>query len=400
MKTSETKYAKSGDVNLAYQIIGEKGEYLILISGWVTNVEEAWNIPQLSAWLRYLASFSKLILFDKRGTGLSDNVNKNHLPDIKQRAEDLKIIMKSNGIENANLIGLSEGGPLAIYLAAYYPEMVNKLILIGSFAKWIKTKDYPFGMTRTKHERIKEHIFEHWGEPVGLNLMAPSVQGNKIAQDQWARFLRRSASPGTAKVFYEMNIEIDIRDCLKNVIAPTLIMHRIDDALIEYGHSKYLHDKIDNSQLIASEGKDHLPWFSIKRNEIIAIQTFLKDGNAIDNLKLEFLTIEDIFTLYAIKDYIQNNIQKDLNIKDLSKYFGINDYKLKKGFRLLFETPVIGFLTDIRLENACKLLMDPQETILSIAEQVGYVHPNNFSVAFKRKFGISPTQYRSTLTKG
>lgn len=399
MITPITKYANSGSVNLAYQQIGDAGAYLILIPGWVTNIEESWNIPQLSAWLRYLASFTRLVIFDKRGTGLSDNVSQDHLPDIKQRAEDLKIIMEAIGIKKANFLGLSEGGPLSIYLAANFPEMVDKLILLGSFPKWIKTDDYPFGMSRVEHDKVKAYIFKHWGESIGLNLMAPSIKDDKIAQEQWARFLRRSASPGNAKVLYEMNVEIDVRDYLKKVIAPTLIMHRSDDALIECGHSTYLHENIANSQLVVSNGKDHLPWFSVKREEIIAIQTFLKDGNAIDNPKLDFLSIEDIFVLYAMKDYIQNNSDKDIRIKDLTRHFGINDYKIKKGFKLLFDTPVITYLTDIRLEKASKLLMDPNETIESIAEQVGYEHANNFSVAFKRKFGLSPSKYKASITK-
>ncbi|WP_353779700.1 alpha/beta fold hydrolase [Winogradskyella sp. 3972H.M.0a.05] len=398
MTTPITKYASSGSIKLAYQQIGDVGDYLILIPGWVTNIEESWNIPQLSAWLTYLASFTRLVIFDKRGTGLSDNVSQQNLPNIEQRAEDLKIIMKSIGIEKANFMGLSEGGPLSIYLAASFPEMVNRLILVGSFPKWIKTSDYPYGKTRAQHDKIKAYIFKHWGEPIGLNLMAPSIKDNTIAQEQWARFLRRSASPSNAKVLYEMNIEIDVRNYLKDVVAPTLIMHRLEDALIEFGHSKYLHEHIADSQLITSNGKDHLPWFSVKRKEVITIQTFLKDGKAIDNPKLDFLTIEDIFILYDIKDYVQNHFHEDLKIKDLARLFGLNEYKVKRGFKLLFDTPVISYLTDIRLDKASKLLMGPKETIESIAEQVGYEHANNFSVAFKRKFGLSPSKYRSDIT--
>jgi pimeloyl-ACP methyl ester carboxylesterase/AraC-like DNA-binding protein len=397
MLVPKTKYAKSGNVNLAYQIIGNGNDYLIFIPGWVSNVEEVWNIPQLSAWLRYLASFSRLVLFDKRGTGLSDNVNENDLPNLEQRANDLQIIMSAIGIKKANFIGLSEGGPLAVYFASSYPELVNKLILIGSFPKWIKTEDYPFGLTKEQHYKIRNHIFENWGKPVGLSLMAPSVRGDQTAQNQWSRFLRRSASPNTAKTFYEMNINIDIRDCLSHVISPTLIMHRKGDTLIECAHSEYLHKKIRNSQIIISEGSDHLPWFGIKRNEILAIQTLLEDGKAINNRKWGILNVEDIFILYLARDYIQNNFKENLSIKSLSKKFGINDYKIKTGFKLLFDSPVIHFLTAVRLQKACDLLMDPKETISSIAEQVGYTHSNNFSAAFKRKYHLTPLQFRTKM---
>ncbi|MGW9685096.1 alpha/beta fold hydrolase [Flagellimonas sp. 2504JD1-5] len=395
MLFEKTKYAKSGGTNLAYQIIGKSGDYLVFIPGWVTNIEECWNIPQLAAWLRYLASFSRLVLFDKRGTGLSDHVNESDLPSMEQRAEDLKIILSAIGINKANFIGLSEGGPLAIYLAAKYPEMVDKLILLGSFPKWIKNKDYPWGLSIEKHNKIKEHLFEHWGGPVGLHLMAPSIKGDQTAQEQWAKFLRRSASPNTARVFYSMNMEIDVRDYLTKVSAQTLIMHRKDDALIASAHSEYMYKKIPDSQLVITEGMDHLPWFSVKRNEITAIQTFLNDGKVVNNPKLDFLNVEDIFILYAVKNHIQSYFQEAISIKGISKNFGINDYKIKAGFKLLFNTPVIGYLTDVRLEKAKQLLINPRETISSVAEQVGYTHSNNFSVAFKRKYGMTPMEYKA-----
>ncbi|WP_430968285.1 alpha/beta fold hydrolase [Spongiimicrobium sp. 2-473A-2-J] len=394
MFVPETKYAQCGRINLAYQLLGDGPEYLILIPGWVTNVEETWNIPQLSAWLRYLASISTLVIFDKRGTGLSDTVNENDLPDIEQRAYDLQIVMSTIGIQRANFIGLSEGGPLAIHLAAYHPEKVNKLILIGSFSKWTKSGDYLYGLSKELHDKIKHAIFRDWGGPVGLNLMAPSAKDDPIAQDQWSKFLRRSASPNTAKVFYEMNTKIDVRDCLDKIMAPTLIMHRKGDALIACSHSEYLHENIPHSQLLVHEGKDHFPWFSTKRKEIVAMHTFLNDGKAINNPKLDILNVEDIFALYAIRDYLQNNFQREISIKDISRNFGINDYKIKVGFKVLFNSPLIRYLTDVRLRNACRLLMDPKETISSISEQVGYKYSNNFSVAFKRKYKITPLQYR------
>lgn len=397
MHLPKTQYAKSGSINLAYQVVGNRGEYLVFIPGWVTNVEECWNIPQLSAWLSYLASISRLVLFDKRGTGLSDTVNEFDLPNIEQRASDLRIILQAIGVKSANFIGLSEGGPLAIHLAANYPEMVNKLILIGCFPKWIKSEDYPYGLTRTQHKKIKDHIFENWGGPIGLSLMAPSVYNSEAIQNQWSRFLRRSASPNTAKVFYEMNIEIDVREDLPKVAAQTLIMHRKEDALIKCTHSQYMHRIIPNSQLEITEGEDHLPWFSAKREELIMVHTFLNGNKAINNSKLGGLSPEELFTLYSIKDYIYTNYKENITIKGLSKEFGINDFKIKTGFRVLFDSPVIRFLTDVRLESACHLIANSSLSISAIAEEVGYSHPNNFTTAFKRKFKVTPLEYRSNI---
>lgn len=399
MTIPKTRYAKSGNINLAYQVIGGHKEYLILIPGWVSNVEEVWNIPQLAAWLQYLASLNTLVIFDKRGTGLSDRVDENDLPDVKQRVEDLRIIMSDAGIKKANLLGLSEGGPFAIFLATHYPKRVNKLILLGSFAKWTKTEDYPYGLTEEQHHQVKDYLVNNWGKPLGLKVMAPSVQNDQQAQNQWAKFLRNSASPGTAKMFYEMNMMLDVRSYLNQVTCPTLIMHRKGDRLIEYQHARYMHERIHDAQLVISEGTDHFPWFSIRRSELITLQTFLEDGKAIHNPRLEMLAVKDIFILYEIKSYLINNYALDTSIKDLSKKFAINEFKIKSGFRLLFGSPVIGFLSEVRLRKACELLADPEETVASVSEQVGYKHSNNFSIAFKRRFELTPLQYKLKIAR-
>ena len=400
MQIPQTKYARSGDVNIAYQVFGDSSEYLIFIPGWCSNLDEVWNIPQLSAWLKQISIHYKLVLFDKRGTGLSDRVYEQSLPNQDQRASDLLAVMNAHGIKKAALFGLSEGGAMASLFAYRYPDMVSRLILFASFAKWTKSEDYPYGLTIEQHNRIKQYIFDHWGEPVGLHLMAPTVKDNIEAQKQWATFLRRSGSPNAVKVLYEMNIEIDIREILDKIRTPTLIMHRKDDRLIEIGHSQYLSEKIKQSQLLITEGMDHLPWYSSQPEEIIAIHTFLKEGKVTLTKRKGRSNVEDFYILYSVKDYILTHFPEDISLKSLSKQFGINVFKLKTGFKLLFESSVIEFLTNIRLENACRLLTNPSETISSVASLVGYGYANNFSLAFKRKYGITPLQYKYKVQKG
>jgi pimeloyl-ACP methyl ester carboxylesterase/AraC-like DNA-binding protein len=400
MQIPQTKYAKSGDVNIAYQVFGDSPEYLIFIPGWCSNLDEVWNIPQLSAWLKQISIHYKLVLFDKRGTGLSDRVYEQDLPDQNQRAGDLLAVMNSHGIKRAALFGLSEGGAMASLFAYRHPEMVSRLILFACFAKWTKSEDYAYGLTVEQHDRIKQYIFDHWGEPVGLHLMAPTVKDNIEAQKQWATFLRRSGSPNAVKVLYEMNIKIDIREILDKIKTPTLIIHRREDRLIEVGHSRYLNEKIKGSQLLITEGMDHLPWYSAQPEEIVAIHTFLKEGKITLTTKKSRSNVEDFYILYAVKDYILTHFQEDISLSSLSKQFGINVFKLKSGFRLLFESPVIEFLTNTRLENACGLLTNPNETISSVASLVGYGYANNFSLAFKRKYGITPLQYKHKVQKG
>ncbi len=385
----QTRYARSGNTNIAYQVFGTGDEYLIFIPGWVSNIEEAWNIPQLAAWMQYIAGFTRLVIFDKRGTGLSDRVNENELPGQDDRIKDLGAIYKALDIEKATLFGLSEGGPLALLFASRFPEMVAKIILFGSFVKWLKSDDHPYGLTRKEHDEMKDYVFNNWGQPVGLNLMAPSVKNDAEAQKQWATFLRRSASPGTAIALYEMNIQIDVRAVLKKIRCPVLILHRADDRLIESIHSKLMHKLLPNSELVITQGIDHLPWFGWSTEELFTILTFIRNEPILTK-KPDFLSPEDIFILFEIRDYLQKNYTGDVSINFLCQKFGINEFKLKNGFKKLFNVAPISFVTKQRMMLAKQLLSSSGVSIAMVAEKCGYKHANNFSIAFKKEFGESP----------
>lgn len=400
MQTGKTKYARSGGVNIAYQEFGSGDLCLIIVPGWISNVEEFRNIPQLAAWINHLSSFSRLILFDKRGTGLSDRVNESELPGMDQRAEDLMAVMENAGIDKAALFGLSEGGPLGIHFTATYPEKVTKLILFGSFAKWVRTDDYPYGLNEEGHLKTINYMAENWGGPVGLQLMAPSVKDDPETQKQWAGYLRHSASPSAAIALYRMNLDIDVRACLSDIKKPVLIIHREDDKLVESGHSKYLNEKIPNSELLLTKGADHLPWFGVNREELVAMQTFLLSDKVVDDKRLHKLSPEDVFTIYAIKDHMEKNFDEEISISSLARKYGINDFKVKSGFKAMFGIPVITFLNKTRLEHSIGLLSDSGLTMNDIAEKVGYKHPNNYATAFKKKYGIPPGQFRNRLKEG
>ncbi|ETN93902.1 alpha/beta fold hydrolase [Zhouia amylolytica] len=399
MQTGGTKYAQSGKVNIAYQEFGSGDICLIVIPGWISNVEQFSHIPPLAAWVNHLTSFCRLILFDKRGTGLSDRVNENELPNMDQRAEDLLAVMKHANIEQAALFGLSEGGPLGLHFASAYPKKVSKLILFGSFAKWVRSDDYPYGLNEEGHLKSINYMAENWGGPVGLQLMAPSVMNDSEVQEYWASYLRHSASPSAAIALYKMNLDIDVRSCLKKIKQPVLLIHRTGDKLVESGHSIFLHQNIPGSELFLSEGTDHLPWFGIKREELTAILTFLLGGNIVKDKRLDKLKTEDVFIIYAIKDYIEKKFNEVISIKGLSRKFGINEFKVKSGFTILFETPVITYLNQTRLEHSIRLLTNSSLSISEIAERVGYTHPNNYTIAFKRRYGMPPNQYRTELNK-
>jgi pimeloyl-ACP methyl ester carboxylesterase/AraC-like DNA-binding protein len=367
---------------------------MIIIPGWISNVEAIDTIPQLAAWIRYLSTICRILIFDKRGTGLSDRVNERELPDIGQRADDLLAVMDATQVQRAVLLGLSEGGPLAIHFAATCPHRVISLILIGTFARWVKSADYPYGLTREQHQKTMDYLFAHWGEPIGLHLMAPSVKDDPVAQDHWSSYLRNSASPTTARAFYEMNIAIDVRPLLPALDAPTLIIHRRGDRLLEAGHSQYLHDHVRGSTLLLTPGNDHLPWFGVNQEELHAIQMHVLGGTKPASTAKRRLGVDDIASLYEAKTYLENHFDEAISLPQLAKRLGMNEFKLKSGFKSLFDSPVIEFLTTVRLKHACEMLSGTDDAVDKIARRVGYRHSSNFSIAFKRCYGVTPMQYR------
>ncbi len=390
----QTHYTRSGDVNLAYQIIGEGDPDIVFIPGWVTNIEEIWQLPEPAAWLRRLAGFGRLILFDKRGTGLSDRVHEDQLPSLDQRMEDLRAILRAAGSTRAAFLGLSEGVPLALLLAARHPELVSHLILYAGFARWLRSDEFPHGLSRNQHEQTLQAIIDTWGSAFGLHLMAPSAAAEPEVQAGWARFLRQSASPGAAAAFYRMNMDIDVRSALQHVQAPTLILHRAEDRLIEVEQSRYIARHIPQAQYVEFPGSDHLPWFGDITPPLAAIQTFLLGAEARASTPQGELASEDIAVFYQLRDYLQRNYSRELRLSDLCRRFGLNEYKLKRGFKALFDSSVMAYLSEVRLDNARRLLLETDLPVAEVADAVGYPHANNFSAAFKRRFGMTPSQVR------
>src|ERR1044071_4117189 len=191
----ETMYTRSGDVNIAYQVIGGAPLDLVFVMGWVSHMEYFWGEPSFARFLLRLASFSRLILFDKRGTGLSDRVPINQLPTLEQRMDDVRAVMDAVGSERAALCGVSEGGPMCSLFAATYPEKTLALVMIGTYAKRVRDSDYPWARTAADPRRCAEEIGQHWGGPVGLEERAPPVAQDPRFREGWATSLRRGASP-------------------------------------------------------------------------------------------------------------------------------------------------------------------------------------------------------------
>ncbi len=271
----ETRYAKSGDVNIAYQVVGNGALDLVYVMGWVSNLDYFWEEPSCARFLNRLASFSRLILFDKRGTGLSDRVQESQLPTLEQRMDDVRAVMDAAGSERAALFGVSEGGPMSALFAATYPERTAALVIYGSYAKRIWAPDYPWAPTTEERQKFYDLIAQGWGGVVDLATLAPTAAHDERFKQWWAAYLRRSASPGAALALARMNTQVDIRHVLPAIRVPTLILHRTGDLDIDVGGSRYMGRQIPGAKYVELPGDDHLPWVGGHEAILDEVEEFL-----------------------------------------------------------------------------------------------------------------------------
>ena len=269
----KTQYTKSGDVHIAYQVTGAGPLDLVFVPGFVSHLEYQWEYPESAHFFERLASFSRLICFDKRGTGLSDRVG--GIPSLEQRMDDVRAVMDAVGSDRAALFGVSEGGPMSLLFAATYPARTAALAIYGSYARRAWAADHTFGRTVEDMDRVLETIEREWGGPVGMEIWAPSMTGDERLRHWWANYLRLAASPGAAMNVMRMNMEIDVRHVLPSVRVPTLILHRTGDRLTFVEQGRYLAERIPGARLAELPGDDHMP--------------FLNSDQIIDEVE-EFLT--------------------------------------------------------------------------------------------------------------
>ena len=291
----ETMYARSGDVNIAYQVIGDSPLDLVFVMGWVSHLEYFWREPSFARFLLRLASFARLILFDKRGTGLSDRVPINELPTLEQRMDDVRAVMDAVGSERAALCGVSEGGPMCSLFAATYPEKTLALVMIGTYAKRIRDAEYPWAPTTEERQHFFEELRQHWGGPVGLEERAPSVANDPQFREWWATYLRMGASPGAALALTQMNAEIDVRQVLPSIRVPTLVIHRSEDLCLKVEEGRYVAEKIPGAKYVELPGQDHLPFVGDQEAILDEVEEFLT-GVVRHTLELDRVLATVLFT--------------------------------------------------------------------------------------------------------
>ncbi|WP_041796260.1 adenylate/guanylate cyclase domain-containing protein [Modestobacter italicus] len=270
-----TRYARSGGVNIAYQVVGTGPFDLLWVPGWVSNLEMSWEVPEYARFLTRLASFSRLILFDKRGTGLSDAVPIENLPDLDQRMDDVRAVLEAAGSTTAAILGASEGGNLSILFAATYPERVRALVLAATFVKRVWSPDYPWAPTPEEREQERVMLEREWSGDMGLADLAPGAVGDPALMRRIATFFRRRASPGAAVALNRMNTEIDTRSLLPALTAPTLVLCRRDDHGVSAEESRWIADQIPHARYVELPGDDHLPWLGDVDGLLDEVEVFL-----------------------------------------------------------------------------------------------------------------------------
>jgi len=269
----ETKYAKSGDVNIAYQVVGDGPMDLVFVPGIISHLDLQWVDAGITRFLEHLASFSRLIMFDKRGIGLSDPVLSP--ATLEERMDDVRAVMEAVGSERAAVLGLSEGGPMSLLFAATYPERVSALVLCGAFpSAKLEPESNPGGQLMVERiELMLETMEQRWGDGSTLGLLAPSMVS---ARDRrlFALFERAASSPAMVRALFEMNLQIDVRDVLPSIQVPALVLHRQDE-FVPVACAHYLAEHIPNAKLVVLSGKDHIPWIGEAEGYAEEIEEFL-----------------------------------------------------------------------------------------------------------------------------
>ncbi|UVC18454.1 adenylate/guanylate cyclase domain-containing protein [Mesorhizobium onobrychidis] len=347
MQRPETRYARSGDIAIAYQVVGDGPIDLLYAPGWLTNVEYTWESPEYTRFLKKLARFSRLILFDKRGMGMSDrDVG---FPTLDQRTEDIKAVLDAVGSSGAALFGVSEGGNMASLFAATHPEWVSALILYGSHARSKWAEDYPLGRwTEDDIERYVGSLLENWGRPFDLDAGAPSVAGDPVVQNWFAAYLRFSASPRAAELITRLGFEIDIRAILPAIKVPTLVLHRAGDRWHAPEEARYLAERIPDAKLRILPGEDHLPWYGDLDRLVGEIEEFLTGTRTSANYDRALITVlmtdivDSTVTLSAMGDERWHAILEQLDINVSRHVAAFRGRKVKHtgdGYMLAFSGP-------------------------------------------------------------
>ncbi|MCC6174421.1 MAG: adenylate/guanylate cyclase domain-containing protein [Chloroflexi bacterium] len=270
----ETQYVRSGDVHIAYQVMGDGPIDLVWVPGFVSHLEHDWEEPSRARFFRRLATFARLIRLDKRGTGLSDRVSE--VATLEQRMDDVRAVMDAVGSERAALFGASEGGAMSLLFAATYPARTSALVVYGAMARCVRAEDYPWGPSIETFDRVFAEMSEKWGRTDNMVFtFAPSLAGDARHREWYRNMQRLGASPGTAIALLKMNTGIDVRHVLPTIRVPTLVLHATGDQMATVEHGRYIAERIPDARFVELPGVDH-GWYTGNFDRILGeVEEFL-----------------------------------------------------------------------------------------------------------------------------
>jgi class 3 adenylate cyclase/alpha-beta hydrolase superfamily lysophospholipase len=253
----ETRYATRGDAHIAYQVVGDAPLDVVLVSTWFSHLEAQWEFPAFAHYLRRLSSFSRLIVFDKYGIGLSDPIPSRSLPPLEDWMDDVRTVMDAADSEAAVILGANEGSMMAALFAATYPERTTALVLVNATARMAWAPDYPIGVAPDVQDRLATLVEKAWGRGDMMAAVNPSLAADPVAAEAWGRFLRLSASPATAAAVMRVLFDLDVREILPTIRVPTVIVHRKDNPVITVEQGRYVADRIPGARFVAVPGADY-----------------------------------------------------------------------------------------------------------------------------------------------
>ena len=390
----KTNYTKSGDFNIAYQVAGDGPIDIIYIPGWVSNIDMMWSEPRLAAFLTRLTLFSRLILFDKRGTGLSDRTDE--YSTMEERMDDINAVMNAVNSEKAFLFSHSEGGSVSLLFSLNYPERTLGVIGFGIFAKRRYSKDYPWAPTDAEREVSNKLIEDNWahGDLDELRTLVPSLAHDNGFMDWLASYLRSGASPKAALILHKQCTHIDVTEILGSIKVPTLLLFRIGDIEILVEEGRYLAERITNSKLVEFAGKDHLFWTGDTYPILAEIEEFV---TGIRPNKPEFLFDETYTRKFQIdlETVMLDNFLYNLKLEEFAKLCGRSLSTFKRDFKEKFNMSPFRWIKSKRLEHAKVLLIQSDLNINQISYDCGFVNSSHFIKSFKEKYKLPPHKYRS-----
>jgi pimeloyl-ACP methyl ester carboxylesterase len=328
VQTPPIHYADSDGVSIAYYTLGDGPLDLMLVQGWVSHLEYAWETPTWVEFMTGLASFARIITFDKRGTGLSDRTTE--LPTLEQRMDDVRAVMDAVGSERAVVFGYSEGGPMAMLFAATYPERTLGLVLYGTYAKRIWSPDYPWAPTPEERQKFYDSLQNNWAEAENdIEWVAPSMIGNRDFLAWWSAYQRRSVSPGAALALARMNTQIDARHVLPSIRVPTLVLHRRHDRDANIEEGRFIAGRIPGASFLELPGVDHAPFV----NSADIVREIRRFVNALPPVEADSVLATILHVEPVSSDALLEAVRRDV-----ARFRG-RELQAEAGFQAAFDGP-------------------------------------------------------------